>query len=39
MNMPFDVLVVTPTDLDNHKNNPGLVYRNVLTEGKEVYAA
>ena len=35
----FDILVATPSDLERHRDNPGLIYRAVLEEGKEVYAA
>lgn len=35
--LPFDIIVTTPDDLERHKNNIGLVYRQALTEGKEVY--
>lgn len=39
--IPFavDVLVATPTDLDKHRDNIGLIYRTVLREGREIYAA
>jgi len=37
--VPFDVLVATPGDLEKHKDNIGLIYRTILREGKEVYAA
>ena len=37
--VPFDLLVVTPSDLEKHKDNIGLIYRTVLLEGKEVYVA
>lgn len=37
--VPFDLLVATPADLEKHKNNIGLIYRTILAEGKEVYAA
>ncbi len=36
---PFDILVATPEDLERHKANIGLIYREILAEGKEVYAA
>ena len=36
--VPFDVVVATPKDLEEHKDNIGLVYRTVLQEGREVYA-
>ena len=37
--IPFDILVATPMDLLRHKDNIGLIYRSVLREGREVYAA
>jgi len=37
--VPFDILVATPSDLEKHKDNIGLIYRTVLQEGKEIYAA
>ena len=36
--VPFDVLVVTDRDLEKHKNSVGLIYREILAEGIEVYA-
>ncbi|MDT8300018.1 MAG: nucleotidyltransferase domain-containing protein [Sedimentisphaerales bacterium] len=39
LGVPFDVLVSTPTILEKHKDNIGLIYRTVLKEGKEIYAA
>ena len=39
LGVPFDILVATPDDLEKHKNHIGLIYRTVLQEGKEVYAA
>lgn len=36
---PFDILVATPCDLEKHKDNIGLIYRTILEEGEEVYAA
>jgi uncharacterized protein len=36
---PVDVLVATREDLEEHKDNPGLIYCNILKEGKTVYAA
>jgi len=32
-----DVLVATPSDLERHKNNIGLIYRTILREGKDLY--
>ena len=37
--VPFDLLVATPSDLEKHRDNLGLVYRDILREGVEVYAA
>lgn len=39
--LPFavDVMVTTPSLLERHRDNPGLVYRTILTEGRELYAA
>jgi predicted nucleotidyltransferase len=39
LGMPFDIIVATPSDLEKHKDNIGLIYRTVLQEGKEIYAA
>ena len=39
LGIPFDIIVSTPSDLEKHKNNIGLIYRSVLQEGKELYAA
>jgi predicted nucleotidyltransferase len=36
---PLDIVVATPNVLEMQKDNIGLVYRSVLAEGKEVYAA
>jgi len=35
----FDLVVATPSDLEKHRDNIGLIYRNILKEGKELYAA
>jgi uncharacterized protein len=37
--VPFDLLVATPSDLEKHRKNVGLVYSTILREGIEVYAA
>jgi predicted nucleotidyltransferase len=39
--IPFavDVVVATPSDLSRHRDNPGLVYREALEEGRDLYAA
>ena len=34
---PVDIVVATPSVLEQHKDNIGLIYRTVLAEGKEVY--
>lgn len=39
LEIPFDILVATPSDLEKHKYNSGLIYKTILQEGKEVYAA
>lgn len=39
LGVPFDILVTTPGALEKHKDNIGLIYRTVLKEGKEIYAA
>jgi len=36
---PFEILVATPHDLQKHKDKIGLIYRTILQEGREVYAA
>lgn len=35
----LDLLVATPETLDQHRNNPGLIYREILQTGVDVYAA
>lgn len=39
LGFPVDIVVATPSLLEQHKNNIGLIYRTVLAEGKVVYAA
>ena len=39
LKVPFDILVATPSDLEKHKDNIGLVYHAALGEGREVYVA
>ncbi len=34
-----DVLVATPSDLERYGDSPGLVYREIMREGIELYAA
>ena len=35
--VPFDFIVATAQDLEEHKDNDGLIYKNALKEGIEVY--
>lgn len=37
--IPVDVVVATPSDLVQYKDSPGLVYREAIREGRELYAA
>ena len=37
--VPFDVVVATPSDLERYADHVGLIYRTILEEGREVYAA
>jgi len=37
--MATDIVVVTEDDVTRHANNPGLIIRNALTEGREIYRA
>ena len=37
--VPFDVVVATPSILQQHGENIGLIYRDILRTGQEVYAA
>jgi predicted nucleotidyltransferase len=39
LGVPFGILVATPRVLEKHKDNIGLIYRTVLKEGREIYAA
>ncbi|MCU0644413.1 MAG: nucleotidyltransferase domain-containing protein [bacterium] len=36
--VPFDLIVATVSDLEKHRNNIGLIYSTILSEGKEIYA-
>lgn len=36
---PFDILVATPSDLEKHQDNRGLIYHTILQEGRDVYAS
>jgi predicted nucleotidyltransferase len=37
--IPTDIIVATPEDLERHKDTIGLIYRPALREGKIVYAS
>ena len=37
--LPVDVVVATPSDLELYRDSPGLIYREALREGRELYAA
>jgi predicted nucleotidyltransferase len=37
--LPVDVVVATPSDVEKYRDSPGLVYREALREGRELYAA
>lgn len=39
IDVPYEIIVATPGDLEKHKDNLGLIYHNVLSEGKLLYAA
>ena len=37
--IPVDVVVATAADIEKYKDSPGLIYREALREGRELYAA
>ena len=37
--MPIDILVISQNDLLEHSEDPGLIFRTILREGKTVYEA
>ena len=37
--VPYDVVVTTASDLEKYGDSIGLIYRTVLKEGRELYAA
>ena len=37
--LPVDVVVATPSDVEKYKDSPGLIYREALREGRELYVA
>ena len=34
-----DILVATPSDLERHRDKVGLIYHEILKEGREIYTA
>jgi len=39
VDIPFDIVVTTISDIEKYKDTPGLIYRTALREGKVLYAA
>jgi uncharacterized protein len=37
--IPVDVVIATPSDIEKYKDSPGLIYREALRGGRELYAA
>jgi predicted nucleotidyltransferase len=37
--LPVDVVVAKPSDLEKYGHSPGLVYREALREGRDLYVA
>lgn len=37
--LPVDVVVATSEDMEKYRDSPGLVYREAIREGRELYAA
>lgn len=37
--LPVDVVVATPCDLEKYGSSPGLIYREIVRDGRELYAA
>jgi predicted nucleotidyltransferase len=37
--LSVDIMVTTPSLLEEHKDNIGMIYRTILAAGKELYAA
>nr|VFK42746.1 MAG: Nucleotidyltransferase domain-containing protein [Candidatus Kentron sp. SD]VFK48116.1 MAG: Nucleotidyltransferase domain-containing protein [Candidatus Kentron sp. SD]VFK79637.1 MAG: Nucleotidyltransferase domain-containing protein [Candidatus Kentron sp. SD] len=36
--VPFDLIVAVPSDLERHRDNPVLIYKTIIEEGREIYA-
>ena len=39
IDLPTDIIVATPEDIERHRDTIGLIYRPALQEGKIIYAA
>ena len=39
VSVPYDLLVATPSDLEQLGDRPGLIYRTILQEGRTLYEA
>lgn len=37
--LSVDIIVTTPSLLEKHRDNIGLIYRTIMAEGRELYAA
>src|SRR4030042_834195 len=37
VNVPFEVIVATPQDLETYGDRPGLIYKTALREGRTLY--
>jgi len=37
--MAVDFVVATPSDIEKHRENIGLIYKTILEEGKDLYVA
>lgn len=37
--VPYDVVVATPSDLEQYRESVGLIFQTVMEEGRELYAA
>ena len=37
--IPVDIIVATVTDMEIYKDTPGFIYREVIREGRTLYAA
>lgn len=39
VSLPYDLIVATPSDLERHRDNPGLIYHSIMREGRTIYVA